>query len=158
MSPTLRPLAASLLLAALPAEVLAQVQPASQGSPVLPGYWQSDETYSVLLAGSSHGKKCLTAEQVNAFIAAPQTSHYRCVYASREVGDGTARFRGGACYSHKGGRKVLSNVDVDGRYAPESFQLHFRFNLQVSAGVGLPGVAAIEAHRISAECPATPPT
>lgn len=127
----------------------------AQASPILPGYWDSTDTYSVLLAGSSHAKKCLTEAQVKAFVSAPQTSHYRCTYASREVADGAARFRGGSCYSHSG-RKVLSDVSVDGHYAPESFQLHFRFNLQVSAGVGLPGVASIEAHRISAECPADP--
>ena len=140
----------ALLTLAMPTLAMAQ------GAPVLPGYWESDESYSVLLSGATHARKCLTEAQVNAFINAPQTSHYNCTYTVREVADGTARFRGGACYTHKG-RKVLSNVNVDGRYAPESFQLRFRFNLQVSAGVGLPGNAAIDAHRISAQCPADLP-
>ena len=142
--------AAAALLLAVPSLAHAQA------SPVLPGYWESSESYSILLAGSSRGRKCLTEAQVNDFITAPQTSHYRCAYASRQVGDGQARFRGGACYSHKG-RKVLSDVQVDGRYAPESFHLAFQFHLVLSSGVGLPGSALIDAHRISAECPADLP-
>ena len=121
---------------------------------VLPGYWESDEKYSLaLLAGSSHARKCLSAAQVAQFTIAPQTSHYTCTYQSRRVENGTAMFRGGSCLTHKG-RLVLGKVDVDGRYAPESFHLDFRFHFMVSPTAGLPGTAQIDAHRISEQCPA----
>ena len=120
---------------------------------MLPGYWDSTET--VVILGTSHARKCLTAEKIRSFVAAPSNSHYRCTYASQKISAGQAAYRGGACYS-RAGRKVLSNVSVDGRYAPESFHLAFRFNLMVSAGVGLPGTAMVDARRVSAACPADP--
>ena len=123
------------------------------GSPVLPGYWDSTETYSVILSGGGHDRKCLTSAQVMQFLAAPQTKHYQCNYASRSVEDGRIAFEGGSCYSHSG-RLVLSRVAVDGRYAPESFRMQFRFHYMVSPTLGGPGTATIEAHRLSAECPA----
>jgi hypothetical protein len=127
---------------------------AAQASPVLPGYWDSTDTYQVLFSGGGHTKKCLTAEKIDSFVAAPSNSHYHCTYASQQISGGQATYRGGACYS-KSGRKVLSDVAVDGRYEPEAFHLAFRFKLMVTAGsgIGLPGSAEITAHRISAECP-----
>ena len=143
------PLACALLLTALAAPVVAHA------SPVLPGYWDSADTYSVLLSGGGHSRKCLTAEKIDSFVAAPSNSHYRCTYASQQISAGQASYRGGACFS-KSGRKVLSDVSVDGRYQPEAFHLLFHFKLMVSAGggIGLPGSAEITARRISAECPA----
>jgi hypothetical protein len=127
----------------------------AQASPVLPGYWDSTDSYSVLFSGGGHTRKCLTAEKIDSFVAAPSNSHYRCTYASQQISGGQASYRGGACYS-KSGRKVLSDVSVDGRYQPETFRLSFRFHLMVSAGagIGLPGSAEITAHRLSADCPA----
>ena len=137
---------------ALAAVVVATAARAAE-SPVLPGFWDSKEAYSVLLSGGGHDRKCLTAAQVTQFLAAPQTKHYQCNYATRVVEDGRVTFRGGSCYSHSG-RLVLSKVAVEGQYAPESFRLQFRFNYMVSSTLGVPGTANIEAHRISAECPA----
>ena len=129
----------------------------AQDAPILPGYWESTESYSVLFSGGGHDRKCLTRPLIERFIASPSLKHYDCTYAARSLQDGRAQFDGGACYSHKG-RKVLSGVALRGTFAPESFHLDARFSLMVSAGVGLPGSAAIDAHRISAECPveATP--
>ncbi len=136
------------------ARLSVQAQPAA---PVLPGSWESVERYSLaLLSGGSHARKCLTQAQVAQFVISPQTSHYRCSYQSRKVEGGQATFRGGSCYSHKG-RLVLSNVDVDGRYAPEFFHLDFRFKFMVSPTAGLPGSASIDAHRLGEACPADPP-
>ncbi len=143
-----RVLIAALLLGAL------TIPGPARSSPVLPGYWDSTEHVSVLLPMGGRAKKCLTAEQINGFVAAPSNSHYRCTYASQQIAGGQAAYRGGACYS-KSGRKVLSDVSVDGSYQPEAFHLAFRFKLMVSAGggIGLPGSAEIDAHRIAAECP-----
>ncbi|WP_174300713.1 DUF3617 family protein [Caulobacter sp. S45] len=131
----------------------ANAQPAS---PVLPGYWESSEQYSLaLLSGASHARKCLTQAQVAQFVSSPQTSHYQCSYKSRKVEGGRADFRDGSCYSHRG-RLVLSKVEVDGRYAPETFHLDFHFKFMVSPTAGLPGSASIDAHRLGAECPVEP--
>ena len=143
-------LAAVLMLGAL----AAAPRFAAAAAPVLPGYWDSSESYAVLLAGGGHAKKCLTEDKIESFVAAPSNSHYRCTYASQQISGGQAAYRGGACYT-KSGRKVLSDVSVDGRYQPETFHLTFHFKLVVSAGggFGLPGSASIDAHRIAAECP-----
>ena len=140
-------------LAALPLFVAGAAK--AQSTPVLPGYWESAESYAVLLPGGSHFKKCLTPALIQSFVAAPSNSHYRCTYASQQISGGQAAYRGGACYSRHG-KKVLSDVAVDGRYQPEAFHLSFHFKLLVSAGggFGLPGSAEIDAHRVSAECPA----
>ena len=124
----------------------------AEAAPVLPGYWESAESYAVLIPGGGHSRKCLTAETIDKFVAAPSNSHYRCTYASQQISGGQAAYRGGACYA-KSGRKVLSDVAVDGRYQPESFHLTFHFKLIVSAGggFGVPGSAEIDAHRIAAE-------
>ena len=154
----MRPLSASHAfgLAALGLISLAPVRALATEATVLPGYWESDEKYSLaLLAGGSHARKCLSSTQVAQFTTAPQTSHYTCTYKSRHVADGTAMFRGGSCFTHKG-RLVLGSVDVDGRYAPESFHLDFHFHFMVSPTAGLPGTAQIDAHRVSAQCPAEP--
>ena len=128
----------------------------AQTSPVLPGLWESQETYSVLLSGGGHERKCLTPAEVTEFIETPQTKHYRCTYASRRVEGGRATFREGSCYSRKG-RLVLTHVAVDGRYAPDAFHLAFSFNFMLSSGLGLPGTAVIDAHRLSPDCPADLP-
>ncbi len=143
------PLACGALITALAAAGSAHA------GPVLPGYWDSSDTYSVLLSGGGHSKKCLTADKIDSFVAAPSNSHYRCTYASQQVSGGQASYRGGACFN-KSGQKVLSDVSVDGRYEPEAFHLRFHFKLMVSAagGLALPGSAEITAHRLSAQCPA----
>lgn len=125
----------------------------AQTSPILPGYWDSTERYSVLLSGGGHARKCLTAQEVADFIQAPHNSHYHCRYLSSAVGGGRARYRGGACYD-KHERLTLSDVDVDGTYTPQAFHMDFRFGLHLSAGIALPGDAHIDAHRVATQCPA----
>lgn len=145
-APSLLAAIAGLLLLGAPAVARAEA------SPILPGYWESTDSYSVMFSGGGHDRKCLTRPLIERFITAPSLKRYDCTYASRSLQDGRAEFSGGACYSHKG-RKVLSGVALRGTFAPESFHLDARFSLMVSAGVGLPGSASIDAHRISAECP-----
>ncbi len=142
-------IAAALVALALPRFA------AAQDAPILPGYWESRESYSVLFSGGGHDRKCLTKPLIEKFISAPSLKRYDCTYATRTLQGGRAEFRGGACYSRKG-RKVLSGVALQGTFSPESFHLDARFDLMVSAGVGLPGSASIDAHRIAAECPAEP--
>ena len=134
-------------LAALIALALPRIA-AAQDAPILPGYWESSESYSVLFSGGGHDRKCLTKPLIEKFITAPSLKRYDCTYAGRSLQGGRAQF--------SGGRKVLSGVTLRGTFSPESFHLDARFDLMVSAGVGLPGSASIDAHRIAAECPAEP--
>ena len=157
LSPTLfaHPAGGRIARVALPALAALSLPIATaraQDAPILPGYWESQESYSVLFSGGGHDRKCLTKPLIERFIKAPSLKRYDCTYATRSLQGGRAQFDGGACYSHKG-RKVLSGVALRGTFAPESFHLEARFSLMVSAGVGLPGNASIDAHRISAECP-----
>jgi hypothetical protein len=126
----------------------------AQEAPILPGYWESQDSYSVLFSGGSHDRKCLTTAMIAKFIESPSLKRYACTYASHSLQNGQAHFDGGACYSKKG-RKVLSDVALRGDFAPEHFHLDARFKLVVSAGggIGLPGTAQIDAHRLAPTCP-----
>ena len=143
--------ASACAAAALSATSTASAQP----TPISPGYWESQESYSILLSVANKEKKCLTRPQIAKFIESPSLKRYGCTYEKRRLENGQAKFEGGSCFS-KSGRKVLSDVTVGGTFEPEHFHLDARFKLMVSAGggIGLPGSAEIDAHRISADCPA----
>ena len=120
---------------------------------IQPGLWDSTESYSVLISATNHDRHCLTAAQIQAFLSAPSTKHYRCTYQRRNIGRGEARFAGGACFSHAG-RNVLSDVNVEGTYAPDRFHLDMRYRFMLNPKLGVPGTGVIDARRISADCPA----
>jgi hypothetical protein len=122
-------------------------------APIQPGYWDSTESYAMLLSGGSHDRKCLSTQQIQAFLAAPSTKHYRCTYPHQSISGGHARFDGGSCFS-KAGRKVLSDVNITGDYGADHFHLDFHFRYMLNPKLGVPGTGAIDAHRLSATCPA----
>jgi hypothetical protein len=131
------------LVAAIPAR-------AADTPPILPGYWESTDRLEVLIPTTKVTHKCLTADQVTQWLTAPATRHYSCTYDQRKVGDGRAYFHG-TCMDKRG--RTLT-VAINGTYAPEHFHLAARFNYMLTAGVGIPGDAITDAHRLSAECPA----
>jgi hypothetical protein len=120
---------------------------------VLPGYWESSNSVSMLLSSKSSTRKCLTAEQVQQWITNPQTKHYSCVYDRRHIAAGHATFHG-VCTDKKGHHAVVS---IDGTYAPEHFVLNAHMRFHLTAGIDLPVMATTDAHRISATCPADLP-
>ena len=120
---------------------------------IQPGLWDSTESYSVLISATNHDRHCLTAAQIQDFLAAPSTKHYRCTYEHRDIGRGRARFTGGACFSHAG-RNVLTGVSMEGTYAADRFHLDLRYRFMLNPKLGVPGTGVIDAHRVSGECPA----
>ncbi len=110
---------------------------------VLPGYWE----YTTSAVGiRSTEQKCVRPSEINRFFGGLSTRRWRCVYPTREVGDGTARFEG-TCTDPKG-RRV--NVRLGGSYQTESFR--FTGGAQLARGTPyLP--ASITARRLAAVCP-----
>lgn len=109
-----------------------------------PGYWE----YTTNAVGiRSTEQKCVRPSEINRFFGGLSTRRWRCVYPTREVGNGNARFEG-TCTDPRG-RRV--NVRLRGPYQAESFR--FSGGAQLARGTPyLP--ASITAHRLSAVCPA----
>ncbi|HEX4182312.1 MAG TPA: DUF3617 family protein [Caulobacteraceae bacterium] len=123
--------------------------PALAENPILPGFWESDNHSDLIISQHSVSRKCITPSQVETYLAGPANNHYTCVYDRREIGGGSVKL-GGQCVDNNG---LKMDVAIAGTYTPESFhlkaQLHTRF-----ASLPIAGSASIDAHRLSAECPA----
>lgn len=127
--------------------VLCSGSAAAAAETILPGYWES--TNSLLLV-SSTSRKCLTADQVQAFISGPSNRHYTCTYVHRRVAGGHVSLKG-SCVDRKGRG---GEIAITGSYTPTEF--HLKGTL-VPHGIPLPIPASTDARRISAECPADLP-
>lgn len=113
-------------------------------SEVLPGYWQ----YTTSAVGiRSTETKCVRPSEINRFFGGLSTRRWQCVYPTRVIGGGTARFEG-TCTDPRG-RRV--NVRLGGSYQQENFR--FTGGAQLARGTPyLP--ASITARRLAAVCPA----
>lgn len=133
-------LAAFILLAAPSSSSQAQ----AAASEVLPGYWE----YTTSAVGiRDTEQKCVRPSEINRFFGGLSTRRWQCVYPTREVGNGNARFEG-TC-TDKRGRRV--NVRLRGSYQTESFR--FTGGAQLARGTPyLP--ASITARRLAEVCPA----
>jgi len=132
------PAVAGVVLLAAPSSAQAPT------SEVLPGYWE----YTTNAVGiRSTEQKCVRPSEINRFFGGLSTRRWRCVYPTREVGNGNARFEG-TCTDPRG-RRV--NVRLRGPYQAESF----RFNGGAQLARGTPFLpASITARRLAAVCPA----
>lgn len=132
------PAAAGVVLLAAPSSAQAPT------SEVLPGYWE----YTTNAVGiRSTEQKCVRPSEINRFFGGLSTRRWRCVYPTREIGNGNARFEG-TCTDPRG-RRV--NVRLRGPYQAESFR--FSGGAQLARGTPyLP--ASITARRLAAVCPA----
>lgn len=128
---------------------LSGAAPAGAASTILPGYWESVNHSMLLISQDSTERKCITPAQVDSYLTGPTNSHYSCVYDQRAVGGGQVRLAG-RCVDKRG---MSMDVDIAGTYAPEEFHLKARLHT-VLARLPLTGSAQIDAHRISADCPA----
>ncbi len=134
------------------AVALSATTPALAESPILPGYWESDNSSDLLIRQQSTDRKCITASQVETYLSGPANKHYTCTYNHRSIGGGAVKLAG-QCVDNNG---MKMDVAIAGTYAPESFhlraQLHTKF-----ATLPIAGSASIDAHRLSAECPVPQP-
>ncbi|MFC5342589.1 DUF3617 domain-containing protein [Brevundimonas staleyi] len=133
-------LAGAILLASPSTPTQAQ----AAATEVLPGYWE----YTTSAVGiRDTEQKCVRPSEINRFFGGLSTRRWQCVYPTRVVGGGTARFEG-TCTDHRG-RRV--NVRLGGSYQQESFR--FTGGAQLARGTPyLP--ASITARRLAAQCPA----
>jgi len=144
----MRPITAGLVTAAI-LLTSAPLAGAAEDGPILPGYWESTSTASFPIPTSKTERKCISARAINSYLTGPVNNHYSCRYDTRNLQDGRAEMAG-ECVDSSG---IRAKVRIQGTYAPEQFKLNGR--LQVSlAGLQIPVDTSIDAHRLSAECPA----
>jgi hypothetical protein len=126
---------------------------ATAATTILPGFWESSSHTDLLVVKDSSDRKCITADQVDAFLAGQITRHYTCTYDRNEVAAGSVHLEGACVDRH--GQKV--DVRISGDYLPESFHLEARLRTALG-NLPISGSATIDARRLSAECPeAAPP-
>ncbi|MGZ3363782.1 MAG: DUF3617 domain-containing protein [Caulobacteraceae bacterium] len=141
--------AAVLTLGVSAAGASARHAGAAEDGPILPGYWESTSTASFPLASSKTERKCITARAINSYLTGPVNSHYSCRYDSRDLEGGHAHMSG-ECTDSSG---IHGKVVIDGDYAPEAFRLNGRVQIALG-GLQIPVNTSIDAHRLSADCPA----
>jgi hypothetical protein len=122
---------------------------AAEDGPILPGYWESTSTASFPLASSKTERKCITGRAINSYLTGPVNNHYSCRYDTRDLSGGHAHMTG-QCVDSSG---IRGKVVIDGDYAPEAFKLNGRIQISLG-GLQIPVNTSIDAHRLSAACPA----
>jgi hypothetical protein len=140
--------AAVLTLGIFAAGASARHAGAAEDGPILPGYWESTSSSSFGPQGKTE-RKCITGRAINAYLTGPVNNHYSCRYDTRELSGGHAHMTG-ECVDSSG---IRGRVVIDGDYGPEAFRLNSRVNISL-AGLTIPVNASIDAHRLSAQCPA----
>jgi hypothetical protein len=139
--------AAALALSVLGASTAARAVDGE--GPILPGYWESTSKASFPLASSKTERKCISARAINSYLTGPVNSHYACRYDTRNLHEGRAEMAG-ECIDNNG---LKSKIKIEGTYAAEAFKLDGHLKI-VIGGLGIPIETSIDAHRLSAECPA----
>ena len=135
----------SVLLAS---PILALAAPSFTATTILPGYWESRNHSELLITQDSTDRKCITPAQVETYLSGPANNHYTCTYDKRSVGDGAVHLAG-RCVDNNG---LKMDVAIAGTYTLESFHLKAQLRTKF-ATLPIAGVASIDAHRLSAECP-----
>ncbi len=147
MTHTRRALAtlAFLGFAALPLPLIAAP------SVIQPGYWESTNRLLSPIHQTTVEKRCITAAEVDKFMAGPSNRHYACTYPTRVIAGGLIRLKG-VCVSKKGQKVAVRGA---GTYTPTSFTLNADI-ATVFLGLDIVGRASTEAHRIGDVCPVAP--
>ncbi len=140
------PLAAALVLGG---SLASSVAGAAEDGPILPGWWESTSKMLSPFPSSKTEDKCIPAKIINSYLTGPSNPHYTCHYDSRHLDGGHAVLEG-ECVDNNG---LRSKVKVEGDYGATSFNL--KGHLHVVIGMlPIPVETSIEAHRLSAACPA----
>jgi len=129
--------------------IMAFAVPTLAATTILPGFWESKNHSELLTTQDSTDRKCITPAQVESYLSGPANNHYTCTYDHRSVGDGEVKLAG-RCVDNNG---MKMDVAIAGTYTPESFHLKAQLRTKF-ASLPIAGSASIDAHRLSAECPA----
>ena len=92
---------------------------AAAPSAIQPGYWESTNKLLSPIHQTKVEKRCITAADVDKFMAGPSNRHYACTYPTRVIAGGVIRLKG-LCVS-KSGQKVA--VRGAGTYTPTSGEI-----------------------------------
>lgn len=116
-------------------------------APIAPGYWSYRA--STLVVAGKNGDQCVAADKIDDFLSGPHNKHYKCTYPTRVLKDGEAQLEG-ECVSKHGHAYQIS---LKGHYRSDAFDLSGKVKGPF-LGVDLALPVSIEAHRLSADCPA----
>ena len=132
-----------LLLAVAVSAIASTAVATPAATPILPGFWK----YSVKAVGIplDDGRRCLAANEITEFLAFPGNRHYKCSYPTKTIRNGKVEMVG-ACVDKKGRRAPIRAV---GTYTPQNFRL----NIALTTTNGIPIRGAMNAQRVSANCP-----
>ena len=126
--------------------------PVAAAAPAIrPGYWESTNRLLSPIRQTSTEQRCITAAEVDKFMAGPSNRHYACTYPTRRIADGRIRLKG-TCVSKKGHRIAVAGSGV---YTPTSFSLTAEIATQF-LGLDILGKASTDARRLGDTCPAPP--
>ena len=136
--------AAAVLAAGLLALPVAGSSAPQGAATILPGYWE----YRVKMAGLTvdNEKWCVREDQIDKFFTGPCNRHHRCVYPTRQVGNGKARFVG--YWQNDEGRRA--SVDAAGEYSDKRFVLRTKATKGTN-GAPIPPLT-LDARWLSATC------
>lgn len=112
---------------------------------ISPGYWEATTDF----LGLSHKTEryCVEPKNIVKFMLGPCNHHYKCDYPVQHVGGGKAHFEG-----------VIRNSSERYRVHGDVTYTATTLDLKMSGSghwklVPLAGFGAIQAHRLSADCP-----
>lgn len=121
---------------------------AGAASPILPGYWESENHVSFPVNDNSTSRQCITPQQVSEFLSGPSSKHFKCSYSKSRAAGGKVSAEG-VCVDKNG---IRSNVAVEGVYTDTSFDLNAEVRIMIG-GVPIPIQASTKARRIAETCP-----
>jgi hypothetical protein len=116
----------------------------SPADTVLAGYWE----YKVKTLGLTIDTEywCVRDDQIDKFFTGPCNRHHTCVYPTREVGGGKARFAG--YWQNKEGKRA--SVEVAGDFSAKRFTLRSK-PTRGTNGVPIPAMT-LDARWLGATC------
>jgi len=120
-------------------------------SVIQPGYWESTTRLLSPIRQTTVEERCITAADVDRFMAGPSNRHDDCTYPTRIVASGVIRLKG-VCVSKRGQKVSIRGSDL---YTAGRFTLTADV-ATVFLGLNIVGRASTDAHRIGDTCPPAP--
>lgn len=133
---------------ALGPTTMAFAQSHGEGSPIIPGYWESRNKMGIgpITLSDKVERKCVTAKDVDKMLDGPSNRHYACTYPTKVVEDGKISMQG-QCVHRKKGTKI--SLRLTGTYQPTAFDMKATLKWGMLTGSG-----TSSARRLGDTCPA----
>jgi hypothetical protein len=118
----------------------------AQPYPINPGFWEVTTNWLGLFNKTE--RYCIAPKDIPRFLSGPCNHIYHCTYPVEHFGNGRAAFEGDIR-----GNDELYHVRGGGNYTPTTLAIHFSGSGHWHI-VPITATGAINAHFVSADCPA----